>query len=328
MNGLEFGTIESLIKIDLRPTTSSILTACNNPTWQPSTTLYCTVPILATGKYIVLVTVDAQTSSQNILFEVVPAPPPIAHNVVALGIQGTVQKSILIALNATSYLASPNFYIENMPRNGTLFQFSEGAMGTQIQQGGPPLVSSSLFYIPNQYFSGKDHFTYCVNVGTKSNTANVNVSISFTNQAPWFIRDAFVLALNESSTTYSLDLLALIFDPDEYSNCTIQFKSLPKRGNWTFNGNEAFIENPTLLQLGKTNILEVNLDQKGGINPYFKFSASSNDSYGLVSSNSIEISGFITCNSTNALNTWGTGPVCVSCPVGAVFTLIYPDMVF
>ena len=132
------------------------------------------------------------------------------------------------------------------------------------------------------------------------------------------MKDTFVLALNESSTTYSLDLLALIFDPDEYSNYTLDFKSLPKRGNWKFNGNETFIENPTVLQVGKSNILRVKLDQKGGINPYFKFSASTNDSYGLVSSNSIEISGFITCNFTNALNTWGTGPVCVPCPVGAV----------
>ena len=91
VKGLEFGTIESVIKIDLRHTKSSILTACNNPTWQSSTTCYCTVPVLATGKCTVLVTVDTQT--QNILFEVVPAPPPIAHNVVAFGIQATDQKS-------------------------------------------------------------------------------------------------------------------------------------------------------------------------------------------------------------------------------------------
>lgn len=265
-------------------------------------------------------TVGGQTSVQTAVLEVLPAPPPVAHDVKTFGIQAPVQKSILIALNATSSLNLLNFYVATMPSNGTLFQLSAGAVGSQIQQGGTPLVSSSLFYLPNQYFSGNDHFTYYVNDGSGSNNAGVNISISFTNQAPSFTRTTYILAMNESSNSYDLKLLPLIFDPDEYSNFTIQFLSLPNRGNWRFNGQETFQKNSTLLQVGKSNLLQLSLDNNGGFNPYFMFSAVLYDSFGLMSSNVIEISGFITCNSTNALNTWGTGPICVSCPTGAVIS--------
>ena len=324
--GSEFGMTQSNVIITLR-STGLVDSPCNNPSWQSSTRLFCTTPVLAAGNYIVLTTVHGQTSTQQVLLEIVAAPPPTAYGMVTLGEQATPQKSILIALNYTSVAVTPNFYIDSMPKNGTLFQFSSGVVGTEIKEAGTPLVSSSLFYLPNKYFSGNDTFGYYVNDGSRSNVANIVISIAFVNQAPSFVQETFVLALNESFSSYNLDLLPLIFDPDEKTNYTFYFLSLPTRGTWTLGGKQAFTENSTLLQVGKSNPLELTLDKKGGINPYFKFTAVANDSYGLVSTNQIEVSGFVTCNSTNALNTWGTGPICVPCPVGAVNLFLTLDMV-
>jgi IPT/TIG domain len=334
ITGSGFGpTAASPLKIILKFLSDNEETACLNPTWQSTNGILCTVPIIKVGNYSVLVDVGGQRSIQLVTLGILAVPPPIANDIEVIGKQTTTISEkllILITLTVSRSLTPFNSFVRTLPKSGTLYQLTAtNTKGSVIQNPGDPVLGSRLYYEANDYFSGIDQFTYYVNDGSDSNDAKVNILISFTNQAPFFINPKYPLPLNEDATTYNIDLLSLISDKDEFSNFTMMFKSIPSRGKWKLNGKEElFNKNSTLLRTDQPSLLQLELDGSGGSTPYFSFSVVVYDSYGLESTNELEITGLITCSAANALNTWGTGPICVACPVGAVsYSPLTLDMV-
>ena len=114
-----------------------------------------------------------------------------------------------------------------------------------------------------------------------------------------------------------MELSSLIFDSDEYSNFTFEFSTKPIKGRWTFNGLKTSFA-PLLLRVGQPNVLQLELDGSGSQKPYFDFTGVLYDSYGLGATNSLQVTGDVSCNAETVMNTWGTGPICTGCPVGAI----------
>lgn len=318
VTGLNFGAFPTTILINLYDNNSAI-TSCIDPRWQTSTSLSCKIPAVITyGDYTLVVIIGNQKSGESEIFPILPPPPPIPFNVSAFALQTTIPTSILIALNVTSIFTSITYIVSSLPKNGSLFQGSGGFRGVEIKQAGTPFVSGTLYYLPNQYFSGNDSFTYSATDPTPSKSiANVNITIGFVNQAPSFSNIKLSIPMNERVSSYSTELSSLIFDPDETSNFTLKFVTKPSRGIWRFNGQLIKFFDDILLNKGKENLLEVEVEKQGGGKPYFNYTAVVYDSFGLESTNRLDATGDVTCDQINALNTWGTGPLCVLCPVGA-----------
>ena len=232
-----------------------------------------------------------------------------------------MQKSVAIELSSSPGIPGDNvtYFVSSLPPNGIL-SFDEGKIQIPTVPAALPNDRSTLYFTPEDYFSGNVSFNYYARSSNKSSRdAVASISIAFTNQRPLFRVTSLAIPINESSTFYSIDLMSLIFDPDEKQSFIFEFEKKPSRGKWTTNGKLANFDEPLILLKGAQNVLQIELDGKGGQNPYFDFSGKVTDTYNATTTNSLEVSGAITCGIANSLNTWTTGAVCQPCPVGAIW---------
>jgi hypothetical protein len=318
--GSEFGSFSTPIIINLI-SSSSVSTNCASPRWISRNGVGCTIPTpFLGGTYNVTVEVGGQIAVRLGRIFIIPTPPPITYNLTVFGIQKTIQDPILIKLNTTVFSPSVVHFVARLPNNGTLYLTSSNldSVGASILDNNSPLVGNSVYYTPNRFFSGEDYFLFYAVGESSSAISRVNISIQFTNQPPSFPSPKFLLPLNETFTRYSIDLASLIFDFDEFSNFTFVFNKKPSKGKWSFNGENIMEFKDILLRLDRPNLLQLELDNTGTQKPYFSFNAKVIDSYGLGSTNELQVSGDVTCDQKKVLNTWGTGPICTFCPLGAI----------
>lgn len=133
-------------------------------------------------------------------------------------------------------------FVATFPQNGTLYRYSRGLQGPEITisntqmdsnlSDNNPISSNHLFYYkPNNLFYGQDSFTYFGQNSVLTSSVTINFTVGFVNQAP-IGHDTTIDITQGGASTYTIDLLALVTDPDEFHGFTFFFETLPIRGRW------------------------------------------------------------------------------------------------
>lgn len=240
------------------------------------------------------------------------------------------QDFILVTLSATTLSSNTLiYYISSLPSNGTLYQYILGSLGSQISTILTPLISvNQLFYKPNTNHYGDDLFQFYAKDVIETNAATVKIFINFVNQAPLFTVESYLFTISELTTWLSVDLFPLISDPDEFSNYTITYLSVPNRGIWyDMDGiptgvfptkTYSFAANRIMTQMVLNfTIPSLNLNEIFNT-AYFEFQIKVSDSYGLPSLKPLTIKAVVVCSPLTSLNIWSGGAICKTCPIGAI----------
>ena len=250
---------------------------------------------------------------------------PSAYPVLITGKEN--QDKILVTLEVSTKSSSPvTYYISTLPLRGDLYQYLDGGvLGAAITSALTPLITSNnVYYIPRLNFFGNDSFSFYGQDVIKTNIAQVSLNITFINQAPSFSQTSVKFDINEFNTSYVIDLSNLISDPDEYVSFELLFDIFPTRGIWTYNdiktpnGTDGTRTIFFPFSNGKPFVpLKFLVDGGQASTPYFNARVRIRDSFGLVSTNSLDITAIVSCSATTDLNIWSSGAVCLYCPFGA-----------
>ena len=303
---------------------------CLKPTMPADGLIVCTVPMnLGDLRYAIFVVVGNLQSDLN------PAvfirandenPVPRANDLSAETLENNPAVIGLAGSDVDGEVLT--FSILSLPRSGTLYQYSgssTNSVGNAFTQPGRVIdAQNHVVYLPNQYYNGRDQFTYQAvdPLGGLSAAATVRINVQNVNQHPVFAQTALEAKISQSNTT--AEFLIRVSDADEERSIILYAPQPPSRGEWYLNDWNTPV-NFQNIRVPITASGEVRLfmrhDGLGGGKPYTEFELYAQDTVDPPSASlaPLKISVTVQCPPTLPNNVWSNqGSVCEPCPEGGI----------